>query len=329
MHLVVSGSGQLGTALVRQLAAAGRPVRAFVRPMSRYQHLLDSGVELAFGDLRDAASVRAAITGVDVVLATANVIAPRRDDTYTTVERDGYQSLIEEAARAGVQRLVFPSVPITPIDDQVPLFRAKRRIENTLMESGVPYTILRCAPFMEVWLALPGSSIPLRGEQNPTLDRPYPFLRRFRRMTGRTIEDQGRMTVIGRPTGRNAFVSLHDVATLMLAAADSQRARNQVFEVAGPDVLTWNDVATLYSQVLGRPIHVTALPPALFRGLQLLMRPLAPAASNIMGVNWLSAAAQTPWDSSQLTSLLGVPRPRTVREFLTEKAAMPDLTRAT
>ena len=310
--------------MVRQLVAAGRPVRALVRPMSRYQHLLGSGVELAFGDLRDAASLRAALAGADIVLASANIIAPRRDDTYDTVERDGYQSLIDEAARAGVQRLVFTSVPISPVDDRVPQFRAKRRTETALMESGVPYTILRCAPYMEVWLALPGSSIPLRGEENPTLDRPYPFLRRFRGITGRSIEDRGRMTVIGNPTARNAFVSLHDVATVMLAAATSDRARDQVFEVGGPEVLTWNDVAALYSQVLGRPVHVTALPPALFRGLQLVMRPLAPAASNIMGVNWLSTTIQTPWDSSELASLLGVPRPRTVQEFLTEKAALPD-----
>jgi uncharacterized protein YbjT (DUF2867 family) len=65
MHLVVSGSGQLGTVLVRQLVAAGKPVRAFVRPMSQYQHLVGSGAELAFGDLRDAGIVRAAMAGAD------------------------------------------------------------------------------------------------------------------------------------------------------------------------------------------------------------------------------------------------------------------------
>lgn len=324
MHLVVSGSGQLGSVLVRQLVAASRPVRAFVRPMSRYQHLQGSGVELAFGDLRDAASVRAAVTGADIVLASANVSVPGRGDTYETVERAGYQSLIDEAAHAGVRRLVFTSVPVTPIDDQVPQFRAKRRTEKALMASGVPYTILRCAPFMEVWLALPGSCIPLRGEENPTLDRPYPFLRRFRRFTGRSIEHKGRMTVIGHPSLRNAFVSLHDVARLMLSAAESEHARNQVFDVGGPDVLTWNDVATIYGQVLGRQVRVTSLPPALFGGLQLLTRPFAPAASNIMGMNRLSAAAETAWENNELTRLLGVGGLRTVEDFLTEKAAMTD-----
>ena len=324
MHLVVSGSGQLGTALVRRLVAAGRPVRAFVRPTSRHQHLEPDEVELAFGDLRDPASIRAAMSGVDIVLATASIHAPRPGDTYETVERAGYQSLIDEAAREGVKRVVFSSVPVSPVDQQVPAFRAKRQTEKALMASGVPYTVLRCAPFMEVWLALPGSSIPLRDEENPTLNRAYPFLRRFRAITGRSVEDQGRMMVVGPASARNAFISLHDVARLMVAAADSEQARDQVFEVGGPDVLTWNDVAAIYGEVLGRPVHVTSLPSPVFRTLQLVMQPFAPAASNIMGLNRLMSTVETPWDSSELTKRLGVGQLRTVREFLAEKAASPD-----
>ncbi|HEY9377093.1 MAG TPA: NmrA family NAD(P)-binding protein [Jiangellaceae bacterium] len=320
----MSGSGQLGTALVRQLVSAGRPVRAFVRPTSRYQQLVGSGVELVFGDLRDSASIRDAVTGSDVILATANVVAPGPGDTFESVEQVGYRSLIGEAARAGVQRFVYSSVPISPLDDQVPLFRAKRDTEKALVDSGVPYTIVRSAPFMESWLALPGSSVPLRGEENPTLDRPYRFLRRFRRVTGRTIEDKGRMTVIGRPSLRNAFISLHDVARMMLAAADHPDTRNEVLEVGGPEILTWTDIAELYSDVLGRPVKVTSLPPALFHMLQVAMRPFAPAASNIMGMNRLSATSETPWDGNALARTLGVAQLRTVREFLVEKAALPD-----
>ena len=175
MHLVVGGSGQLGTALVRQLVAAGKPVRAFVRPMSQYQHLIGEAVDLAFGDLRDVGSIRAAISGVDVVLANANIIAPRYGDTYEKVEGIGYESLIEEAGQQGVRRFVFASVPMSPMDDQVPQFRAKRQTENALIDSGVPYTILRCAPFMEVWLALPGSSVPLRARRIPPSTAHIPF----------------------------------------------------------------------------------------------------------------------------------------------------------
>ena len=58
--LVVGASGQLGTRVVQQLAAAQRPVRAFVRPTSQQAHLRLPGVELVQGDLGDAASIDAA-----------------------------------------------------------------------------------------------------------------------------------------------------------------------------------------------------------------------------------------------------------------------------
>ncbi len=76
MILVVGATGDLGTTIVRKLVAANQPVRAFVRPTSRYQRFQGGGIELAFGDLRDPASIDAACQGVDVVIATANVNAP-------------------------------------------------------------------------------------------------------------------------------------------------------------------------------------------------------------------------------------------------------------
>src|SRR5699024_7770414 len=61
--LVVGATGQLGTAVVDRLRAAGHPVRALVRPSSPRAFEPD-GVELAFGDLRDPESLVAACQGV-------------------------------------------------------------------------------------------------------------------------------------------------------------------------------------------------------------------------------------------------------------------------
>lgn len=74
-----------------------------------------------------------------------------------------------------------------------------RRAEQLLAESGLSWLSLRMPPFSEVWLALVGSELPLRGEERATLARAYPTLRRFRRVTGRTIERHGVMVVPGRP----------------------------------------------------------------------------------------------------------------------------------
>ena len=60
------------------------------------------------------------------------------------------------------------------------MVRAKRRVEEQLAASGMSWVAVRMPPFTEVWLALVGSSIPLRGESRATVARPYGFLRRFR-----------------------------------------------------------------------------------------------------------------------------------------------------
>ena len=80
--LVVGATGQLGSRVTRQLLDRGAAVRALVRPGSRHQHLAALGAGLVWGDLRDAASVRAAVQGADVVVATANVVVQREMRMY-------------------------------------------------------------------------------------------------------------------------------------------------------------------------------------------------------------------------------------------------------
>ncbi len=82
-------------------------------------------------------------------------------------------------------------MPESPLDDAVPFVRAKRAVEQQLADSGMSYVSVRMPPSTEVWLALVGSEIPLRGEPRATVLRPYRLLRSFRGITGRTVERHG------------------------------------------------------------------------------------------------------------------------------------------
>ena len=323
MILVVGATGQVGNLAVRRLAAQGRQVRALVHGPTAGDALSGTGADVAIGDLRDVESLRSALVGVDSIVATANVVAPSRPgDTHRAVEERGYSDLIDEAARVGVRRFVYASVPVTSVDDQVPQLRAKRIVERRLAVSGIPYLSLRFAPFIEVWLALVGSSIPLRGERNATLDRPYRFLRAFRRLSGRTIEDRGLLVVPGPASNRNAFISVHDAAAVLVAAVYDVELTGAV-DVGGPQVLSWADVAEIYSKIVGRRVRVLSVPGVVFVVLQKVIAPVAPAASNIMGMNRLIAGLETDWDTRDVNSRLGVAPLRTVEEVLREKAALP------
>jgi uncharacterized protein YbjT (DUF2867 family) len=322
--LVVGATGQVGSLVVRRLRADGAPVRALVRDPATATDLDATGAELVVADLARPETLDAALHGVTAVVATANAIAPiHRDDSAAAVDA-GYAELIARADRAGVHRFVLASVPETPLDRRVPLAATKRRVEELLAESGMSWLSLRMPPFSEVWLALVGSEIPLRGEERTTLGRAYPTMRRFRRVTGRTIERHGVMLVPGPASALQAFLSVHDAAAGLAAAVDPGTGEGPV-HLGGPEALAWTDVARIYERVLGRRVRVISQPAAAFGVLQRVFTPVAPSLAGVMGLNRLIATSESDWDTTDTARRLGLDERRTVEEILREKAALPPI----
>jgi uncharacterized protein YbjT (DUF2867 family) len=319
--LVVGASGQLGARVVRRLAAAGRPVRALVRPTSRQGHLRQAGVQVVHGDLTDPDSLEAACQGAGPVIATANAVAPLHGSRFAAVEDRGYAALLQAVQRQACGRFVLISVPVTPHDDAVPLFRYKRLIERRLQACGHPHCIVRAAPFMDDWFALIGSRLPARGDEAALIHRPWGFLQTFMGAVGGLIEERGIALVPGPADTRHAFIAVNDVAQVLVAATTHAATLNAQLEVGGPQWLSWRDVAALYAQVLGRPVRTVSTPGAVFRAQQWLMRPFSEAASNIMGLNWL-ASRTLPIADPGHAAALGI-TPITAEQFLRHKAALP------
>lgn len=322
MILVVGATGQLGTAIIRRLVATGQPVRAFVRRGSSYQHLEGTGVEIAFGDLRDASSVDAACKGVDVVMATATVILPLgRPYSFKSVDGDGYKTLIDASKRHNVKQFVLISVPVTPQDDKVPSFKYRRITEDYLKKSGLNYTIFQASLFMDCWFAFIGSTIPGRGAEAATIKRPFWFLKMFLGMVGNMIEGMNVALVAGKANTRHAFVTTDNVADFMVKSINHPKAQKAVFQIGGPEVLTWEQVIATYGSVLGRRIKPLYAPNGVFRVARLLFAPFSEGASNILGLNWL-VGYDTPYDVRELASTLGV-KLTTAEQFLKQKASLP------
>lgn len=108
--LVTGGSGFLGRHLVDALLSDGRyaSVRVF-----DVREAADPRVESIVGDLRDPASIGAAVRGCDVVFhcATASPAAESAANRglMTAVNVGGTANVIEAVVKAGVPRLVFTS----------------------------------------------------------------------------------------------------------------------------------------------------------------------------------------------------------------------------
>lgn len=105
--LVTGGSGYFGSLLVRHLIRAGETVRVL--------DLLDADdrpaeVEFIAGDIRNRATVEAAVAGVDVVYHNVAQVPLARDaHLLRTVNVDGTVVLLDAARRAGVSKVVHTS----------------------------------------------------------------------------------------------------------------------------------------------------------------------------------------------------------------------------
>ncbi|MGK3202210.1 SDR family oxidoreductase [Amycolatopsis sp. MEPSY49] len=126
--LVTGGTGQLGSAVVARLRAAGEEVRVLSRK---------PGPEVVRGDLRTGRGIDSAVAGVDVVVHCATDF--RRETALA-------RTLVEAARWAGGPHLVYVSIVGV---DRVPLgyYRAKHETEELIASSGLPYTIQRATQF--------------------------------------------------------------------------------------------------------------------------------------------------------------------------------------
>ena len=317
--LVVGANGQLGAACCRRLVAEGHRVRGSVRSLERAAGL--NGVDLRVADLVGDLDVDELLSGVEAMIITANTAAPRAGDDPSGFLQ-GEHRLIDAAGQVGVRRIVLPSVPATYVDAHVPIAADRRRLEEHVRAAVPGSVILRFPPFMEVWLALVGSSLPLRGEQHATIGRPSPFLRRFRAATGSTVEKRGLMLVPGPATYRQAFIAVADAAAACVNALGRDDLAGETVDVAGPQVLTWVDVARVFSDVLGRRVRAVSTPAAVFAVMASVLRPVAPVASRTMALNRYLGASETAWTRAG-GGLVDPSTMTTVEQFLRAKAALP------
>jgi uncharacterized protein YbjT (DUF2867 family) len=222
MILIAGGTGRLGTHLVTALRADGQPVRVLTRDPRRAEPLRHLGVQIAAGDVRDPATLTAAVAGVRTIVSAVHGFARHDGGTPGNVDRDGNLALVDAAAQAGADVVLLSVLGAAP-DHPLPLFRMKAAAEEHLRARLSGSTILRCAPFVELHLDV----------------------------LAKTAGPRRAPTVLGR--GDNPFnvVSVKDVARAVLAAV-AGGFPGQILDVGGPGDVTVNHLAEAVRRRLGR-----------------------------------------------------------------------------
>jgi len=235
--LVTGGTGFVGPRIVHALRERELPVRSLVRGSSdRSAATLASwGSELVPGDMGDAASLRRAVEGAEVVVHLVSIRQGSDEDFGRVMDR-GTRDLVDAAKEAGVRRFVLMSALGTSEEtkDLVPYYRSKWEMEQAVRGSGIEHVIFR-----------PSFVFARDGGILPTF-------RRLARVAPVT-------PIIGSGRQRIQPIWVDDVAAYFAAGVDKPEAANRTFELGGPDAVTWNEFWHRLKRALGqrRPsVHV-------------------------------------------------------------------------
>jgi NADH dehydrogenase len=264
--LLAGGTGRLGTLVVSRLTAVGEPVRVLTRDTSRAAALRGPLVDVVLGDVRDPSTLLPALSDVRTVVSAVQGFAGPGGVTPESVDRDGNANLVA-AAKAEGSDVVLVSVVGASADSAMELFRMKAAAEENLINSGVPWTIVRASGFLELYLDL------------------------MRRSAGKA----GRPLVFGHGQNPIDFVRVADVADAVVRATIDPALRCRTLNVCGTN-LTLNAVAAMVQQELGSdekaPRHV---PRSILRVL---------AASRVFNNSAVSrqASAALVMDSTDMTA---------------------------
>jgi uncharacterized protein YbjT (DUF2867 family) len=262
--LVIGGSGALGTRVVQRLRAQGAAVRVMTRERSRAAASSALGAGIVEADLVDAASLARACDGVTRVLLAAHGFMGRGRYASERVDGAGHRALIDAAARAGVERLVYVSAMGAAADHPVDLFRTKLATEQYLASSGLAHAILRPSAFMEF---------------------------HAHELIGKAVLAGKPARLIGPGTKPRNFVSADDVAALAVHALTAPAIGREPIAIGSPGNFSNRRVAELYAEAARVPLRVSHMPPAVARVLARVVRPLHPGIARVLSLASLPDAA--------------------------------------
>lgn len=251
MLLLTGATGSVGSRLLPLLLERGEEVRCLVREPRRLgARRVD--VQIALGDLGEMSDpylVRQALRGVDTVIHLAASI---RDQPPRRIEElNGLATvrLLRAAERSGVESFHFFSALDAQAAQRTRFFRAKWLAERAVLTSPLKTTVF--APSI-------------------VYDRSDPWITLLRRFSFLPV-----LPVSGGGRARFQPIWSADVARCVIGALDQERGDGEItrrHELAGPETLTYDQMADLVSRIAGRPRPLVHLPLPLVRAGLIALR---------------------------------------------------------
>lgn len=226
MIFLTGATGKIGGETAKQLLAQGADLRALVRDEAKAADLKAAGVELVVGDIADADSVRRGMDGAE----KAFLLLPNGEH-----QEANEKQFTDLAVAAGVKHFVKMSSMEAVADAETPIPRAHWASEEYIRASGLDWTMVKPNFFMQNLLASAGS-----------------------------IKEK-RKFFLPMGDGRTGMADARDIGAVCAEVLTGSGHAGQSYEITGPEILTFYDVADRFTAVLGEKVEYVPMPMEAFR----------------------------------------------------------------
>jgi NADH dehydrogenase len=262
MLLLTGATGQVGSALLARLTARRTPVRCLVRDPRRLGGERVR-VQIALGDLADPPSFRNAMRGVRTVVHLATAIRDQPAGSIEELNGIATWRMVQAAERAGVEHFVFMSSLGAVRHDRTRYLRAKALAESAVLASDLRHTV-----FAPSFVYAPGDAYLTMIERAALLLPVVPI--------------SGRGRALYEP------IWADDVADAIAAALGGGAGGDRRYELAGPQILSHQQIVELVLRAAGRARPIVNVPtPIVSRGLRVLE-------------TFMQSRAPSTWDEAEL-----------------------------
>ena len=226
---VTGASGFVGSHLCQELVEAGHHVRA----MTRHPDAYAGAGEAVYGDVSDRDSLGPALDGADAAYYLVHSLD--RED-FEAADAEAARDFSAAASAAGVRRIVYLGGLGREDQDLSAHLRSRREVEHLLTADGVPVTVLRAA----IVVGHGGISWEI---------------------TRQLVDHLPVMVVPHWATTRTQPIALRDAVAYLVGVLEPAEAEGKVFEIGGPEVLTYAEMMQRASQVIKhRSLPMLAVP---------------------------------------------------------------------